>query len=383
MFGFGEFVDALFGWYTSIITGIIGVLFSVAVPTSDELASDFFTLGIGGTLGAARITVVAIAVFITLIVVLRPTKPHGTKIANTVIGMLMMGVFAWLFYPAYGLLYNLSQGLTKAVVALVTSNADGEISQINALIEGLIPANIIDKFIAGFISGGLSYLVLGEVWALKMLLFAVLILYPIVLALYPLGWFTHGLFHASNSLILVIVLSPPLMALGFALPLILKNIIPLGSVVVAESLVAVIGAAFALLVPIGLFWLAFTTSHRVFGSLESRMSGAIDVATLPPLTLEDMQRDATNTQTSAFKGMVMEVVGDRVLNGAGSDNLVGEVGRMAVNAGATAATAAGYPAAGMAIKVGGGAIVTKIEDRQAQKREAKQPQEEKAGDPEA
>ncbi len=362
MFGFEGLVDLLYDWYTGLITAIVSVLFQNAVPTTDEIMTDFFAVSVGGTLGAARVVVNGIAIIIVFVVILSPTRSHGKRISRLVKSVVLVALFGWLFYPIYSLIYNLSQGLTEAALILGTSGSDGDIAKFNTMIEGLTFIGVFDKFVAALLSGTFSFVALAEVWIMKILLMGVLIGYPLVLALLPLGWFVIGLFHAANSIILVIVIAPPLMALGFALPLISRNLIPGGSAFALESMTAIIGSLLALAIPIVLFFLAFKASHEVFGRLETMMSGAIDVASMPPMTLNEMQKDVGDTHSGFFKTVVVDTVGDAVLYGNGSGSIVRDMGRAAVDMGATAATLAGHPWIGAAVK-GGGVMVGQALDR--------------------
>jgi hypothetical protein len=96
-----------------------------------------------------------------------------------------------------------------------------------------------------------------------------------------------------------------------------------------------------------------TKSQEVFGAIDSQISGSIDVATMPPVTLQDSQKDVKDVHASPLKMVVADVVGDNLMKG---ESMFGNIRGTAVNAAASAVSVAGHPYIGVALK-GGNAML--------------------------
>ena len=333
------------------MTQIITFLLIVAFPSTKEISSNFFAVGLGGTYGLSTKIIAGLAVVIALYVMLTATKNHGKKIRRLITSMFLLSAFAFLFYPLYGMMYALSQSLTQAAINLATGDPNGDVSDVNDIlniIAGIEPLQVIDKLVSGAIAGAFGFLTLIEAVTMRVILFVVVLFYPLVLAVRPLGGLATMLFHTSNSAITVVTVSPPIMGFLFVLPSIVQGYIPGGTLPGITAIIAIVSGLLAFATPIVLAFLAYEGSSRVFGSVETSISGAVDINNIPPITMDDMNRDINDTHHSPFRTVMTDVVGDGIMNG----DLFTDMKKTAINAVASATAAAGHPYIGMGLKAG-------------------------------
>lgn len=348
-----DLATALREWYTSFLEIIVTLLTTVAVPSPEELESDFFLFALGGTYGLARILVALFATLVAVIVVLSPTVRHGAKIQATLISMLMVVLFGLLFFPLYGMLYNISKGSTEGALALLGANdIDGAVGVVIGLYDVGSVADAINTIISMGVSGTLGALIVIEAAGLHVLALFVWIFYPLGIAVRPLGQFGNAVFNAFNAALITTLIAPPVMAFAFLLPAYAQEYMsPVA--MVASPFFAIVGCLLAMATPVILFFFAFKRSSEVFGRIDDA-SGKFDIGQMPPVSVDEVSNDIRVTNNSANSAVVADVIGDSLLYGNGKGDLFDDITTKAVNAAASAATAAGHPYVGLAVKGAGG-----------------------------
>lgn len=342
-------------WYQDTVIVILKLLLASTVPDPRSISSNFFSLALGGTFGFAVKIFVLVAVVVTVMILLTPQRPHGAKIGAVLLSAFSILIFDYAFFPLYSLLFNLSQGLTKGVINVAVGSSDGTVSQVNALFSSAVPGSTGAVFFSSGLAFIFSFFTLIETVALEVALLSVLLLYPILIAIRPLGSIPRVLFNGANSAIVVVFISPPLMAIGFALPLLVRNIIPGGSLPGVTPVLTIVGGLGAMIVPAWLGYFFFKKSSQIFGTIDSTMRGGIDVKSLPPVSLDEAHRNIDAVRVSPFIATATDVIGDGIQHGDLFSDMKGTI----INTVATATAAAGHPYVGMVIK-GGDAALTKI-----------------------
>jgi hypothetical protein len=348
-----DLADLVNDWYNSLLAGIVEMLLNVSLPTPEQLSSDFFMLGLGATFGLSLKVITLITVIVGVIVLLTPRRRHGERIASLLTSILRLILFAILFFPVYAILYELVRSGTQGIINVATGSSDGTIAQLNDLLDGPAPVDIFSKLVFSVLASAFATVSFAIALTLRMALIMLLIFYPLLLALYPLGRFTKALFHWANGFIVVVLVSPPLMGFCFLLPLLAGNLIPGASNPLVSGFIMLGGAMIAAIIPILLFFFVKSKSQEVFGSLDSSISGSVDVASMPPVSLQGSQKDIQDTHASPLRFVAADVIGDGIMNGNLSD-----VKNTLVNTAASAAALAGHPYISVGLKAGN-ALVNK------------------------
>lgn len=354
---FGSFLadlaDTLNEWYANQIQIIVDTITMVSIPAPDMLVNDIFVLAMGGTYGFARTLVVLIATLIAFVIIITPSARHGVAIQRTVTSMVMVVVMGAIFFPVYSLAYSLVMALIDSVEALTT--IDGETTA-DAILRLFTSVNAWDAFTTAFssgVSGVFGIFIIIESLILFVGTVGILIGYPLVIAIRPLGSFGNSVFNLFNAGIITTLLSPALMVAGFMLPLIVQNAWPSYSIVASPGF-AIVGSLFSVCAPLIIAYLSFKKSKEIFGRLDDA-SGKFDIGKMPPVSVEEVNKDIRTTNSSSTMMMTMDVVTDSLLYGGGSGHVFDDIVKGGVDAAATAATAAGHGYAGAALKMAGGA----------------------------
>jgi hypothetical protein len=325
--------------HATFIKQIIELLFAVALPTPEKLASNWFKLGLGATYGLAAQLMTLVTIVIAFIVIVTPFKSHGHKLSRGLSSFVTIVLFSPLFYPVYGMLYSLSQGATQGILNIATSSPDGNADSLVNLIKLVLPEDPLSRMFTVGIAAFFGFLTLLEGLALQVALIFLLVFYPLVLALRPIGGFWRALFNLSNAGITTVIASPPIMGLGFALPVLVRDSIPGGQLPFVAPILTIIGGIFAALAPFLLAAASYRGSKEVFGSVDAAIAGKLDVNSMPPVTVEDAKKDVEDTQKSTLK-TITEVI--QVADLA-DDDLLGNMKETALKVGVAVATTTGHP----------------------------------------
>jgi hypothetical protein len=348
-------------WYSGLLIQVAQFLLQIAVPTKEEIFSSFFSLGLGGSLGLASKLMVLLLIVVMLISIATPLRHHGEKIGRVLTSMLLLALFGYVFFPLYSLMYDLSQGLLQAVINLITGTNNSSLSQINTLFEGSVDVDVITKLISSGLAGVFALIAGLEAITLRLLLIFVLMFYPITIVVRGFGAVGRTIFNAANSAIITVIFSPPIMGFFFVLPLLSKNLIPGGSFPFLTVALAIVGGVMASAVPIVLAFMVFKKSSEVFGRIDSTVGGSLDINNMPPVSLDQVNKDIDDVHSSPFRTAIEDVIGDGVMHG----DLFTDMKATLVNLTASSAAAAGHPEIGLAVKTGD-ALITKVSNKHVQ-----------------
>lgn len=337
--------QAIAGWYTEGVKQSINFLLMYSVPSPDEIKGKFFSTALGGTFGLSTLLIGGVAIFVGAAVIVRFNRDHGRKISKMISSIVWLVVFVLLFYRGYSLLYGFFQGVGQGALNLLTSTAGGTVAQLNNILLVVTPQGVGAILILGTFSAVFSLFTLAEAFAFHVILYGLLIVYPLLIALRPLPVF-NTLFHAANSAVVVVALSPSVMVWAYALPVIISNGFPGATASGLSVVLTFVCSLFAFAVPIVLAVLVFNTSRQVFGKVESQVEGAVSIISMPPVDMNDVRRDIDQVHASPMKAILTEVVGDGLLHG----DLFDDFGKVAVNAAATGFAVAGHPYVSAGIK---------------------------------
>jgi hypothetical protein len=373
--GIGQFFAQLArmfdSWYTSAVQQTITILLTSSFPRIEDIRSDFFFINFGGMVGLAIYLSSAIAVLLAVAVLIRPRRDHSEKISSWVWSVAGLILYSFLFLRVYSFVDGLSQGVAQASINFITNSENGTVEEITGLLTFTTPGGIGATIFLGWAAALFSYIAAALALVMKLIIVLVLIVYPLLIVLRPLGAFALLAFNAANSLLAVAIISPILMAWVYAGPLFLRNLFPLlESVDIITVLLTFAVSGTAMLIPPLLFIVFFAASSKVFGAIDAR--GTFAVSSMPPLDINDAQRDIQQVRGTPIRTAITDVVGDKILSGS---SVFEDIPRTAVNLGASIAAASGHPYLGAGIKSGYRAIENKIQER----KEARETQRNEAG----
>jgi len=338
---------ALEKWYESAVKQILDLLLVASLPSQDKIVKGFFSWTLGGTFGLSVRVVSIVAILLAFLFVLTPLRDHSRGIGGLLASFLGLIAFQYLFYPLYSLIYVLMQGVTQGVLNLATGQKGGTAQAVNALLTSM-PGGSSDLVIAILFAYLFAFFTLIEVVGLQVLLFGLLALYPLLLAIQAINSTTRVIFSGATTAIVVVLVSPPLMAIGFALPLLIRDVIPGAGIPGIASTLSILGGLFAMATPLVISYFVFRKVNEVVGRLDASLSNSVSVDTIPPVSIEETRRDISETHAAPLMEMAgLDVLGDNLLN---SDDLLGDMKKTVINGVASASAAAGHPYIGFGIK---------------------------------
>lgn len=331
--------------YGSLMIGIAKVLLYFGLPDAGRLRQDWFLTRLGGTYGLAENLLRLIAIIVGLVVLLNPLGRHGKRIGQTVMTGIYLGVFAAGFFPLYSLLAGLSHGLGNVVLNLASGTVGTSSDDLGTLLQKtVLPVNPFGALLTILVSGFFGLGLLVEVIVLQLMTFAIVLFYPIVLALRPLGKNMNTAFNAMNAGIVVGLFSPSLMVFFLLLPVIARDHIPLGDTSLVRSPLGGLGHFLAAIIPIVIAHYAFKTSSEVFGEVDSFASGVMDIGDMPTVSTQQMQADVTGVRGEGLTAFTTSLLpGMLGADLANSDDLWGDVRKIGVEAAGAAGAATGHP----------------------------------------
>lgn len=335
--------------YTDVLVSIITLLTTVALPTIETLKNEWFKMGLGSTYGLATQLMSLVSIVVSLYLLVKVRNNNSSLISRLVTNFLFFAVFAALFYPVYSLLVNLTQGVTQAMFNLATGTENATARQVVELVSAsVMPENPFGKMITAGLASAFGGIALIEAFALRILLYLLLIFYPLTIVLRVIFKTARVAFNVFNAGILTIALSGPVMALGFLAPALIGKNVPGGDLPIASFVFTIIGGLFAMVVPFVLMWWAYNRSSEVFGRLDATVAGGIDVNSMPPMTMDDMQKDIDDNQSASFKHIV---AGSALGASLADDDIYRDMKQVAIDTASTVATTTGHPYIAAGIKI--------------------------------
>lgn len=321
-----------------------------ALPSAKDLESDWYTLGLGGAYGLATKLIMLILVLVALVMALTPLSSHGLRVRRTVSRFLIVGIFGSLFYPLYGLAYEGIIAFQQGMVSIATAKEGAKIEDAwSTVVEVSLPTDVWLKLMVAAISLGFTYCAYGLTILNYLGVLVTAMFYPLAAAVSPIGEKFNQLFHVANSMLITTMLTPLIISGGFLLPEYASKALPgIGARGFTAGILVVVGSVVAFVGPIMLAVYAFKGSEQVFGRLDfASISGSIDVNSMPPVSSSDMDTSVKESAGKAFLGTLG--AGAATAQLSKSDDLLGDIKKLGIEAAGAAATAAGHPYVGAAL----------------------------------
>jgi hypothetical protein len=335
--------------YAELLVNIITLHTTVALPTIETLKNKWFLLGIGSTYGLATQVMSFVAIVIALYLIIKVRSNNGILIARAASNFVLLAIFAVLFYPVYSLLVNFAKSATQALYNLATGTENATAKMVVDMVsESVMPDNTFGKMVTALLASAFGGITLIEAFSLRILLYAILLFYPLLIVLRPVSQFARTAFNVSNGGIVTIVLAGPIMGLGFLFPALIGKNVPGGDLPIATFVFTIIGGLFAMVTPFILMWWTYNRSSEVFGKLDTTVGGGIDIQTMPPMTMDDMQKDLDETNNISFTQVA---TGAALTALATDDDIYGNMKQIAIDSASSAAVVSGHPYVAAGIKL--------------------------------
>ena len=348
-------------WYTEAVKGMIVFLMSSALPSNEDVQSDFFKINFGGTVSLALYLVSAIAVFVLLVFLLTPRRDHSMTVSRFISSAFGLIVYAVLFFRVYIYVDDLTKGVMQFTLNFITNSKTGTVDEINGLLSMSSPGGVGSVVVLGIFSVIFCWFAVAVAFGIKMIVLVVLIIYPLLIVLRPLGNLAIVAFNAANSYLLVAILSPILMVWAIALPLVARNTIPGADAIGLTAIITVVCSGGALFAPVLLLVLFFRLSSQVFGRID--VQGNVAITSLPPLSYDEALRDIQDKRIAPVKDAISGYAGSAIgsmFEEGGMKSLINSIPDTLVHAGAVAASTQLGPMAGVVIEGAYSSVKTSI-----------------------
>lgn len=348
---FSGLFSLLFNSYTNLIKQIIELLFMTALPSPEKIAKSWAIVGMGATYGAAIQVANLITVLVGIWVLIKIRKDHGTTLGRIVSSSIMLMALGVLFFPVYGMAYSLSQGFVQGLLNIATGSTHATTSALTDIIKVVFPDDPFWKVAVVILADIFGAITFAEALALQGLLLITLIFYPLGIAVRPLKGPTIRMFNLLNAALVTVLLSPPIMGIGFVAPILTHNLIPGGNLPLATAFATVIGGLFAVVAPLAVAYFTYRQSKEVFGTIDATVGGKLDISSMPPITLQDAARSVEETHRSSLLRTGFEVATGLVglADIADDESLFGtpkEAFQTTLKAAGVIASASGHPEIG-------------------------------------
>lgn len=356
----GAMVGFFLGGAKYFLGSVIKVMFFVSLPSPSELWSSWFVTNVGGMLGLALMLWKFLVILIGLVVILGSTRRLSEKrrmqISRLGSSLALLSLFSIGFFPVYGWLYRIEQGLERVMLSFITGGpTNGGVNDIvNTLMNVITPGNAAAKLFASLVTWVFSLTVLIESGLIFLITISTLIFYPLAIAVRPLGRAGNSLFNAANAAIAVTLLSPPIMAGALLLPIAVSKIHLVGDLGILQLFAALGGGLIAAWTPIGLATFFYHKSSEMFGYVDANVAGRLDIDSMPPVTVEGMEESLEETHTSAIGDFAKTVGNGAIYSAVASDDsgeFFSNMKNIATDAAGAAAAASGHPWVGMLVNL--------------------------------
>lgn len=325
--GLGSWLDKLVDALTDTITdkylwlleSTISLIGNIGMPPAEIFQTGPISILLGGTYGLALNGMRLVLVVTALILLINTARQRRLEGAGRVVlSVVGLAVFSVMFFPAYGFMDSLVRTGSQSVIELIAEAAGSE-----DLGDHVVPDDLFGAILTAGVGSIVMIFVLIEVAAMWIGTILVAIWYPMSIAIRPfLGRFGAVQFNVCTALLATIPVSLILMSFslsfGILAVVILSALSPVESVPGATTLIGIIGtivgALFAAATPIMLFRAAYAKSTRVFGNTESQIQSGIDVASMPTVSTQEVQKSQSHNRLA-----LLSFVGGAAANSVLSD----------------------------------------------------------------
>ncbi len=341
---FADLADSMSDSLINARVDVVKQLAQTSLPKVEDLQSGWYLLGLGGAYGLATKLIMLVLLIVALAMALTPLSNHSLRMRRTVQSFLGVGLFGVLFFPVYSLLREGVMAICQGMYNIATGKQGGSINDIvSSMLATVMPSDVWLKVIVAFLGLTLAYGAFAVALLNYLCVAATGLFYPLAIALRPVAEKFNTVFHGANSAVITTLMTPIMIVFGFLLPVFAGKMIPgVGATGIAAGIFTIIGALVAFFGPIAVAVFAFKGSSKVFGQLDfGSISGSVDINSIPPVTSRDM---GSSIKESGFKAFASSMI-PGALNGdlGKSDDLIGDVKKLAVEGVSAAAAATGHP----------------------------------------
>ncbi len=362
----------IFGWlnldeaYNSIYSAIAALLSSSMIPSIVVFRTDWFRTTFGSTIGLGQALLTLVTILVGLRMILQPLKGiQGRPIGKILTSIWTMALLVVAFYPIVTFSLSLATWLRDIIVSIMTGVEPTQVA--GALDKTVTTFNLTEnvmKLVVMVLLVLLGLIVYGVAMAIQGVTILVMLIYPVMVMLRPLGGMFDRLFHAANAVLAVALLGPSAMTAGMLLPRLLQRWL-LGENSIAQAITAITASMLAIWLPFAIGSLVYERSSSLIGSVETRAYGAVSMDRLPPMD------DQGHGGSGAFKafGLHLATGATTVAASSGSKaDFFQDIKHVMADAAGTGLTMAGHPIAGSLVS----AADTVMRNREERKREAAQ-----------
>ena len=351
---FEEFVAFVRGGAEDMLLIIIRMISTSFLPTGDVLARDVLLLFAGGTLGLALLIVRVMVVIVAFVIILTALRDNSRRISRVLTTVFYLILFQFAFIPAYAMAVNVVRSFVNTMIDFAAKDSEPE-NVLEALTSNW-PQDLFTALISLPVVAALAFLATGIGVTVYMLTISVYLMYPLSISARMLGW--NYPFNAFNALLITTLLSPPMIAFGLLLPLMVGKIpFPDAAVSIVQIFALLVGLLIAILSPFVIFVISYFKTAEVFGSVDAKVSGKVDIGSMPFLTGEqtiDGIAEANSASSMSFSKAVSADLSTLPLDLDYSSRgaFVESLGNTTSDAVATGFAATGQPVKGMVVKGG-------------------------------
>ena len=337
------------------------------VPYLNFFKTDFAAQQLGAVVGLVQLVMIPVTIIVALVMMVLPSYGVSRRIGQLFSNIWILSLFVIAFYPLIDLALLLAGMLKEFVLFIANTDPSALVKTLQGF--GSVPG--IDPLIQAFQLGVM--IILGcvlwlEVVIMSTMLFFAVLVFPLVLVLRVLGGFMDRLFHGLLTSLIVLPLAPSIMSFCLLLPLIAKKVVPLGDQPLVQLMLIIGGYLLAIAVPSVLWTYTYAGSTKVFGRIESGVSGVVDVNNTVRVSIDDVDRHTKDAEDSPAKAFITNIAAGTATAAAGSGGegaqFLSTFKHVAVDAAAIALTMGGHPVA---------AGVLQAADSKSKQREQKPP----------
>ncbi len=343
---FNDLANSMIESMSNARVEIVKELAKTSLPTTEQLQNEWYTLGLGGTYGLATKLVILVVVALSLMMIVTPMKNHSVRMRRMTQSVVYVGLFGALFFPFYSFAHNLVMGAVQGMINIALGKEFSSLNEATtAMLEVLMPEDVWFRVFFSLLAMLFTYCAYAVALVNYIAILMTVMFYPLALALRPLGERFNSLFHAANSALVTTLVTPLVITFGLLLPSYSANMLPgLGVTGFGAGIFTILGALISFIGPLFVAKWAFKASKTALGTLDyGSIGGAVDVNSMPPVTSRDMDNSVKESGFKAFASSL--VIGGATAQLGKSDNLLGDVKSLAVEAAAATAAATGHPVA--------------------------------------
>ncbi|MEO5499069.1 MAG: hypothetical protein ABIR46_01055, partial [Candidatus Saccharimonadales bacterium] len=337
--------DAMTGWATWGIEMSIRLLGGEVLPDTSLFFEGPVSLLFGANYGLALLIIRALVVISILVTAIAAFRQRQTEFAGNVLSaILWLFLFSALFFPVYTLMLSSLREISVVVLENAADTSDSSLEKLTESLSALLnPGNLVMQFLTGLVNGALATVLITELGAMVVAGVILSIFYPLSIAFRPFGKLGLNQFRLTTAAVISIPLSLLFMMGLLAMELVLiqasNSVAPfLGAY--ANFLLSLIFGLAIVLLPLGVFSLAYTKVAEMVGSTDAKIQSGVNVLTMPDINSRNISEDATRDRLMYVKQFASELPGAIA---AGENSPATEAKELGKQIAIKAATTSGHP----------------------------------------